>query len=40
MTQTCETHTRLSDDRPAFDRRIGGDYGDRDLDCSLVLVSR
>jgi hypothetical protein len=33
---TCETHTRLADDRPAFDRRIGGDYGDRDLDCSLA----
>lgn len=29
---TCEAHTRLADDRPAGDRRIGGDYRYLDLD--------
>ena len=33
---TCEAHTRLADDRPAGDRRIGGDYRYLDLDWSLA----
>ena len=26
MTQHCEAHTRMADDRPACDRRVASDY--------------